>query len=82
MASVVASNIIEGNLWLRCVLGSIALRHVTRTTHFSHISPAHPIFDKGITLRALLDIINRAFKNDGVIIHLAASRLKRYNLLV
>ena len=57
MASVVASNVVEGNLWLRSVLGTIALSHDTRTT-FSHISAAHPIFDKGITFGALLDIIN------------------------
>ena len=81
MASIVASDVVKGNLRLRSVLGVIAIIDHTGAT-FSDIDSAHPIFDKGITFRALFDIINRAFKNDSVVVHLAASRLERYDLLV
>ena len=72
MASVVASDVIERNLLLRIVLGIIQLIGDTKTTLYV-INATHPIFDKGITIGALLDIINRAFKNDSVVVHLTAS---------
>ena len=76
-----ASDVVKGNLRLRSVLGIISLNVDTGAT-FYVISATHPVFDKGITFLALLDIINRAFKNDGVVVHLAASGLERYDLLV
>ena len=76
-----ASDVVKGNLRLRNVLGIISLNVDTGAT-FYVIRATHPVFDKGITFLALLDIINRAFKNDGIVVHLAASRLERYDLLV
>ena len=77
-----ASDVVKGNLRLRSVLGIISLNVVDTGAAFYVVSATHPIFDKGITFLALLDIINRAFKDDGVVVHLAASRLERYDLLV
>ena len=81
MASVVASDVVKGNLRLRSVLGIISL-NVDTGAAFYVISATHPVFDKGVTFLPLLYIINRAFKNDGIVVHLAASRLERYDLLV